>query len=328
MTSALIRKPLKHSMVAAMVMVMVMSMTASKALQAGAQDIAAIETLVESVGLLADRGDFAALATLYADEVQVDYRSLTGLAAELKSPEALMREWASVLPGFDRTRHAISDIQVEMAQSRAVATARVTADHFLDGGVWRVMGDYRFELHRQEDEWRISAHTLNLTEETGSRSLLEAAAQAAAENPPDFIIRQQTRDAVYRFLTALEDKDMTRFAEVWAEDAVQDMPFSPDGFPKRVSGRNRLIAHYSQWPEISGQADFTSNLRFYPLADPTMVFVEYTGSVDIIPTGRHYRQTYGGLFHVLDGKIQLFREYYDPTAFVHAFGLDEEDSAQ
>jgi ketosteroid isomerase-like protein len=29
------------------------------------------------------------------------------------------------------------------------------------------------------------------------------------------------------------------------------------------------------------------------------------------------------LFHVVDGKIELFREYYDPIMFKDAFGLDK-----
>lgn len=43
--------------------------------------------------------------------------------------------------------------------------------------------------------------------------------------------------------------------------------------------------------------------------------------VEIIPTGRQYQQRYGGLFLVVDGKIELFREYYNPIVFQDAFGL-------
>ena len=115
---------------------------------------------------------------------------------------------------------------------------------------------------------------------------------------------------------------MDKFAELWAEDAVQDMPFSPEGFPKRVEGKNALLEHYSTWPKISGQTNFTYNLVFYPMQDSTMVFAEWRGDVEIIPR-RNYRQRYGGLFQVVDGKIELFREYYDPIVFQYAFGLNE-----
>ncbi|MGL5077787.1 MAG: nuclear transport factor 2 family protein, partial [Waterburya sp.] len=89
-----------------------------------------------------------------------------------------------------------------------------------------------------------------------------------------------------------------------------------------VEGKANLIKHYAAWPETSGKANFTNELVFYPMQDSTMIFAEWRGDVDIIPTGRKYNQRYGGLFHVVDGKIELFREYYDPIIFNYAFGLD------
>ena len=40
------------------------------------------------------------------------------------------------------------------------------------------------------------------------------------------------------------------------------------------------------------------------MQDPEWVFATFLGRVDIIPTGRAYRQTYGGLFHVVNGEIR------------------------
>ena len=134
--------------------------------------------------------------------------------------------------------------------------------------------------------------------------------------------RQQTEQTVRTFLTSLETKDMDTFASVWAENAVQDMPFSPPGFPRRVEGKENILDLYAAWPDISGDTNFTDELVFYPMQDPTMVFAEWRGEVDILPTGRQYEQRYGGLFRVVEGQIQLFREYYDPIVFAEAFGLE------
>ncbi len=286
-------------------------------------DVAAIKTVVESVAVLADSGNFEALEQLYADEIQIDYSSLSGGEPELKSPQALMTEWAGVLPGFDRTRHDISNIEVSVIGDRAVATADVIADHYVAELHWQVSGDYRYELVDAGDGWHITAATFNLRDEQGTRDVFGPATENAAAIPPSYITRQQTAEAVRIFLTSLEEKDMETFASVWADDAVQDMPYSPQGHPKRVVGKDELIKLYSGWPENAGEADFTSQLIFYPMQDPETVFVEFKGDVEIIPTGRQYRQTYGGLFHVVDGKIKLFREYYDPAPFAWAFGLDE-----
>ena len=301
-----------------------MTMTAiNPALANTSQDEAAIKTIVESVGSLADTGNFETLEKLYADEVEVDYTSLGGGEVELKSPQALMTQWASMLPGFDLTRHEVSNIVVEVDGDAATATADIVADHYVKDLFWKASGHYVYRFVRGMDSWKITSHTFNLTGEEGTRDVFGLAVENADSNPSPYIVRQKTQQAVRDFLTSLEEKDMEKFASVWAEDAVQDMPYSPEGFPKRVNGKDNLIAHYAAWPENSGDADFTSQLVFYPMQNPEMVFAEFKGDVDVIPTGRKYKQHYGGLFHVENGKIKLFREYFGPEPFKYAFGLDE-----
>ncbi len=302
---------------------MTLAVNSSNSFNVKTEDEAAIETIVESVANLADRGNFESLEKLYAQEVQVDYTSAFGGEVELKSPQGLMTQWASTLPGFDRTRHQISNIETAVKGNKATATADVVANHYLDEMFWQIAGSYKYGLVREDGEWTIAQMTFIAESEKGSREIINQAVRQAQINPSTYIQRQQTKQAVIDFLTSLEDKDMDKLASVWAEDAVQDMPFSPKGFPKRVEGKANLIQHYSAWPEISGRANFTDELVFYPMQDSTMVFAEWRGNVEILPTKRTYKQQYGGLFHVVDGKIELFREYYDPIVFKYAFGLDE-----
>jgi ketosteroid isomerase-like protein len=287
------------------------------------KDEAAITTIIESVATLADTKNFEDLEKLYEDEVTVDYSSLNGGELELLSAQALMTQWAAVLPGFDLTRHQLSEIKVSVEGDVALASAMVRADHYLGEFFWQVSGSYHYTLKRNQNSWRISNHTFKLKAEKGTRDVFTYAMANAKENPVPYLLRLQTQSAVKRFLTSLEQKDMQTFATLWAEDAVQDMPYAPDGFPKRVSGANNIIKHYSGWPENAGKADFTSELVFYSMQNPKMVFVEFKGNVDIVTTGRTYLQQYGGLFHVEDGKITLFREYFNPEPFKYAFGLSE-----
>ena len=284
-------------------------------------EIAAITSVIESVATLADRSDFDALEEIYAPEVRLDYTSVFGGKPELVSNTALMTRWAGVLPGFDRTRHAISDVRVALDGDRATATANVIADHWIAGQSWQLRGHYAYVLVRDGRDWRITAHTLTGTGESGSRDVLALASNAASGNPAPYLRRQAARRVVLDFLEGLETKDMARVNGVWAEDAVQDMPYSPPGHPRRVVGRQALIDLYAGWPQVSGHAEFTDGIVFHPTLDPDIVFVEYRGTVEVIPTGRTYRQTYGGLFHIENGKITLFREYYDPAAFAWAFDL-------
>jgi ketosteroid isomerase-like protein len=289
-------------------------------------DEAAVATVVESVATLADRGEFDALERLYAPEVRVDYTSLAGGEPEVKSATALMTEWANVLPGFDRTRHAISNIKVKLAGSTATATANVVADHWIGSRHWQVSGRYDYALARDGRDWRITAHRLTVKGEKGSRDVFGPAMEAAKARPNAYVARQQARQAVMNFLTGLEDKDMDRVNGVWADDAVQEMPYVPAGFPSRVVGKEALIKQYASWPQNACKARFTDGIRFYPTQDPQIVAVEYHGVSEILKTGRTYDQRYFGMFHIEGGKITLFREYFDPNVFARAFGLNEGES--
>ena len=121
------------------------------------------------------------------------------------------------------------------------------------------------------------------------------------------------------FLDLLTAKDMDAWAELWAENAVQDMPFSPAGFPARVEGRAALIEHYSSLPDATGRMVFVDrNVR--PMLDPNVVLLEYRGEIEILPTGKDYDNTYAGLFEFdADGRIVLFREYFDPNVLSEAW---------
>jgi ketosteroid isomerase-like protein len=286
-------------------------------------DEAAVETVVKSVAVLADRSEFDALERLYAPEVRVDYTSLAGGEPEVKSAEALMTQWANILPGFDRTRHAISKVKVRLNGSTATATASVVADHWIGQEHWQVSGRYDYALARDGRDWRITAQKFTITGETGSRDVFVPAAAAAKVRPNAYIVRQQARQVVMDFLTGLEDKDMARVNGVWADDAIQEMPYAPAGFPSRVVGKEALVKQYAGWPQNAGKAKFTDGIRFYPTQNPQIVAVEFHGVSEIVATGRVYDQRYFGLFHVEGGKITLFREYFDPNVFSYAFGLNE-----
>ncbi len=286
-------------------------------------DEAAVKTIVESVGVFADRHEFSALEKLYADEVLIDYSSLNGEAPEIKSPQSLMTEWASVLPGFDRTRHALSSIRSTVDGASATATADVSAGHWINASHWQVDGTYTYALRKVSDQWKITSMTFTVTGEEGSRDVFGPAIEAATAQPADYILRQQTRAAIRQFLEGLEEKDMSKVNSVWAEDAVQHMPYVPEGLPDRVVGRDALVAQYENWPETAASARFTEDLVIYPLQDPQMAYAEFQGEVEVVPTGKTYRQTYGGLFHVEGGKIALYREYFDPRLFADAFALSQ-----
>ena len=132
-------------------------------------------------------------------------------------------------------------------------------------------------------------------------------------------VRTRNIASAHAFLDLLSAKDMDAWAELWAEDAVQDMPFSPEGFPKRVEGKSALVRHYATLPGATGRMVFVDRVE-RPLLDPDAVLLEYRGEIEILPTGRDYDNTYAGLFVFdADGRITLFREYFDPNVLSEAW---------
>lgn len=158
-----------------------------------AADQAAVKTVVESVATFADRGEYYALEALFAEEFMLDYSALTGQPAELKQPRELMLEWAAVLPGFDRTRHDLSDVIATVEGARASASANVTAGHWINGAYWEVSGRYDYMLERSADgDWRIRSMTFTLANEHGSRAVFGPAMAQAAANPPAIVLEAQS----------------------------------------------------------------------------------------------------------------------------------------
>lgn len=131
--------------------------------------------------------------------------------------------------------------------------------------------------------------------------------------------RQANEQTIRDFLRLLAEKDMDAWIELWTEDAVQEMPFSPAGFPTKVEGREAIRKHYSNLPQTMGRMAFP-NLVIHPMLDPSWVVAEYRGEIEVLATDHPYNNHYCGLFHFREGRIALFREYYNPTVLSEAFG--------
>jgi hypothetical protein len=159
-------------------------------------DDAAIKTLVESVVTCIDRGDFVTLEGLYADQVVRDYTSLNGGEPEVTTNCALMLRWAEHLPGFDRTRHGLSNLSARVSGDEAVAEADVVADHWIGGRRWTVFGRHRYECARFGRQWRVTGQVFTFLGEEGDRALAAEAGAAAAADPNPYLVRHQARIAM------------------------------------------------------------------------------------------------------------------------------------
>ena len=144
----------------------------------------AIVDVTTRMAWLADRRDWDALAGVFAEQVQLDYTSLTGGEPATLAAADIVAGWRRGLGGLDATQHLVSNHLVDIEGDRAVATAQFQATHVLANPhgdpVWTLGGRYRFGLVRGGDGWRIDAVTMTVTWATGNQQVMTLAATATS----------------------------------------------------------------------------------------------------------------------------------------------------
>lgn len=144
------------------------------------RDEAQIRSNLSSYAALADQGAYQYLGRLFAPELVVDYTSLWGGEAQSIKREALMKQWANFLPGFDATYHELSNLKVDIHGKTAKASVDFSASHWLGSdGFWQVSGTYDFTLVSTHDNWEITSVKLVNPSENGSRDILGEAPRYA-----------------------------------------------------------------------------------------------------------------------------------------------------
>ena len=78
-----------------------------------------------------------------------------------------MTQWTSSLPGFERTRHEISNIEAVVTGNKATATADVTANHYLKKMFWQIAGSYEYDLVKEDGQWTSDKMTFIAESESG-----------------------------------------------------------------------------------------------------------------------------------------------------------------
>lgn len=147
---------------------------------ASAEQAARIETIIEGITHAVDIRRFDLLERYYAASVVADYSSLWGNAPRTLARSEIGDAWAGFIPGFDTTRHTITNINVDIDGDRAQASADVHAAHWLAGATWVISGIYRYEFVREADRWVVESWAFVLENEQGDRGLVDVAEERAA----------------------------------------------------------------------------------------------------------------------------------------------------
>ncbi|TKC91475.1 nuclear transport factor 2 family protein [Polyangium fumosum] len=118
---------------------------------------------------------------------------------------------------------------------------------------------------------------------------------------------------------ALISKDIQRWVELFADDAVVEFPYAPPGLPARLEGKAAIDTYFRPTPQTFVGLTF-SDVRRYVTTDPDVALAEVHGTAQIPATGKRYEQDYVMVLRTRAGKIVHYREYWNVGLALEAFG--------
>ncbi|MDP9794086.1 ketosteroid isomerase-like protein [Catenuloplanes nepalensis] len=140
----------------------------------------------------------------------------------------------------------------------------------------------------------------------------------ATEGLPDDvrIVAQRT----YRsHLELLSSGRIDEWVDLFAEDAVYELPYALDGEPSRLTGKVELKNYMSDFPKTF-RIEFV-DLRFHETVDPSLVVAEARGQNIHLASGRPYNQTYINVVETRNGRFTHFKDFMNPLVLMKALGL-------
>ncbi len=140
---------------------------------------------VNDIVISADKKDWNSIIDCFADEVLLDYTSLTGGEPSTLKPEKIVEAWKELLPGFKITQHSVTNHQVQIEGDEASCFSYINAVHYLpnDSGedLWIVMGHFEHHLLKMENQWKVDKMKLIVTYIGGNKDLPELARENASK---------------------------------------------------------------------------------------------------------------------------------------------------
>ena len=125
-------------------------------------------------------------------------------------------------------------------------------------------------------------------------------------------------DVVTAALERIGELDIEAAVELLDADFVLELPYRADGGPSRMTGED-AFKFMRVLPKLFPRMRF-HDVTLHRGATPGNVIAEYRSN-GLTRDGRPYRNTYVSEFELREGRIVLWREYFDPSVIAQAFAL-------
>lgn len=123
-------------------------------------------------------------------------------------------------------------------------------------------------------------------------------------------------DVVRQAIDRVGELDIDGALELVTEDFVLEFPFRAGGEPRRLHG-DEARQFMRQLPELLIRMQFVDVVVHGALPGGTIV-AEYRSQGQTVG-GRAYDNAYAAFFELLDHRISVWREYFDPMVIRRAF---------
>ncbi len=284
-------------------------------------DSTSIKEAITKLFINTDKRDWSGVEAQFNSEVTLDYSSMSGNPATKLSPQEITGGWKTVLPGFTFTHHQIGNFITEVNGNTAKSFCYGTATHYLEnenGKVWTVVGTYDFDLLKVNDKWKISGMKFNFKYQDGNTKLIQEITQ---NNTSSEDLATRNKNTVKSFFKALTSENAESVAELFAKNGKQINPYHSDLFPKGANGKEEIRNYWKPvFPNFDGMTFPIQEI--YAMEDPNIVYVKYTGNIQLKNNSGVYSNDYYSTFKFNDqGKITEYVEIFNPIVAAKAFGL-------
>ncbi|GAA3866766.1 nuclear transport factor 2 family protein [Streptomyces sedi] len=114
-------------------------------------------------------------------------------------------------------------------------------------------------------------------------------------------------------LRLLLDKNIPAWVALWADDGLMEFPFAPDGWPRRLEGKQAIATYMRHYPDHIDLHGFP-DLRIHHTTDPRTLVVEMRGTGRLVKSDAPFDTTYIAVVTVQHGRITTYRDYWNPLA--------------
>jgi hypothetical protein len=132
-------------------------------------------------------------------------------------------------------------------------------------------------------------------------------------------IRAATQQLFQTYMALFSQQRWDEWIELWTDDGVLEFPFAPPGRKSRYVGKAEILGYMKP---VSGRmaVDAVDYFTVRPMLDPTTTCLEMGVRGRIVKTGLDFQQRYISIVEMRDGKVSLYREYWNPIVSMDANG--------